>query len=226
MADDRQFVLNFHGVGTPHAGVDASEQPYWISERFFTDIVGLVAARPDADRVVWTFDDGNRSDLAFAAPLLAQHGFRGAFFLLTGRFEDPHYLSRDDARSLLAMNMAVGLHGRDHVNWAELPEATLSAETTDARSDLGKAVGRDIDTVAIPFGAYNRNVIARLKREGFKRIYTTDKGWSRAGDRVCNRTSVRSDMSLAQIAGMLDGREPLKSKFRRALSTTYRRHFK
>jgi len=226
MSSVRNIILNFHGIGTPHADVDASERPYWIDESFFRRIVDMALARPDADRVLWTFDDGNRSDLTIGARVLAEAGRRGMFFLLTGRFGHPDYLSHDDARALAAMGMEIGLHGRDHVDWRHVPPAQLAAETVDARAMLAEVVGRPVDRVAIPFGAYNRKVIAHLQRCGFSRIYTSDGGACRPNQRISNRTSIRCDMSLDRVAAILDDRASLARRLKRNLSTNLRRYIR
>lgn len=225
MRQGRHIILNFHGIGTPHDRVDASERPYWIGEDMFRAIVDRVSARPDADSVRWTFDDGNRSDLVVGARVLAEREKSGAFFLLTGRFDDPHYVSCDDARALVSMGMEVGLHGRDHVDWRQVPRWQLDSETVEARDLLADVVGQPINGVAIPFGAYNRTVIAHLKDCGFDHIYTSDGGSCHPDDRIVNRTSVREDMSLAHIDAILDDDVPIKRRVKRRISTTLRRHF-
>jgi peptidoglycan/xylan/chitin deacetylase (PgdA/CDA1 family) len=223
MSAGDQFILNFHGIGAPHDGVEASERPFWIDEEFFERIIDLVAARDDAHRIHWTFDDGNKSDL-FGARALSQRGQTAQFFLLTGRFGDPHSLSPGDARALIAMGMGIGLHGRDHVDWRRLPSERLVVETIDARRDLAEAVGASIDSVAIPFGAYNRQVIDHLRRCGYRRIYTSDGGPVSAGRQVCSRTSLRNDMTLDRISALIDDRIALRAKLRRVASITARRH--
>lgn len=224
MLPGHQMILNFHGIGTPHAGVDASERPYWVSEKQFVDILDMVERRPDADDVLWTFDDGNRSDLDIGAPALSERGRSGVFFVLTGRFDDPNYLDHDQIRHLMAMGMAVGLHGRDHVDWRQIDVAQLNAETVDARNDLMDVIGQPVDQVAIPFGAYNRKIISHLVKCGFSKINTSDGGPSRSTDRVLSRTSVRSDMSLDRVTELIEDRLPARRKIRRQASTFVRRH--
>lgn len=221
---NRQVILNFHGLGTPHAGVDPDERRFWISQDRFAEIVDVALAHRNARHVVWSFDDGNRSDLTIAAPLLAARGQKGLFFLLIGRLDDPRYLSGEDARTLDAMGMTIGLHGRDHVVWKGLDPATLTAETIESRKVLADHVGKPVDTVAIPFGAYNRRVIAHLRQSGFARIFTSDGGWARAGDRFGNRTSMRADHTLDAIRALLDDDAPLKARLRRKVSTFARRN--
>src|SRR5690242_12624710 len=111
MSADDPIILNFHGIGVPHEGVDVAERPYWIDEPFFAQILDHVSARPDGHRIQYTFDDGNQSDLVVGAAALAQRGRTAQFFLLTGRFDDPRYLSPEDARTLVGMGMRIGLHG-------------------------------------------------------------------------------------------------------------------
>ena len=226
MGSDWQVVINFHGIGSAHDAVVESERPYWISADQFEAIIDRAQAHPNAKRVRWTFDDGNRSDLVIGARVLAERGMRGAFFVLTGRFDDPLYLSRADTRALADMGMAVGLHGKDHVDWRRLDPATLADETVTARQDLSEAAGQAIDSVAIPFGGYDRRVIAHLRRCNFARIYTSDGGMSHAAQRICNRTSVRNDMSMDRIDALLAGQDRPARRLKRLVSTTVRRHLR
>lgn len=211
--------INFHGVGVPHVGVPAHEVPYWLGEARFAEVVGWIAAAQVQGRDVRvTFDDGNVSDLERAAPVLARHGVRATFFVLTGRLDDPRYLSRGQVRQLQALGHGIGLHGRDHLDWRGLDEAALAAETVGARAVLAEVAGVAIDEVAVPFGAYDRRVMARLKAAGFAAIHTSDGGPARDGALVRPRTSVRSDMDDAAVHAILAGRPSAARRLRRALS--------
>jgi peptidoglycan/xylan/chitin deacetylase (PgdA/CDA1 family) len=224
MTLNRQMVLNFHGIGTPPAHVDDSERPYWISEQRFNDIVALACQRDGTANIRWTFDDGNRSDFDIAAPALAKHGLTGTFFLLTGRLDDRDYLGPTEARSMMAMGMKIGLHGRDHLDWRVVTPGQLRDETVAARHRLADVTGCEIDEVAIPFGAYNRRIITHLKRCGFARINTSDGGFSTARQQICSRTSIRSDMSLERISQLMDDRLPPLRKLKRHVSIFVRRN--
>lgn len=217
-------ILNFHGIGEPHACVDEEERPYWVSEARFHEILALADRHRRAQQIVFTFDDGNRSDLAIAAPALAASGRTGAFYVLAGRFDDPRYLSREDCRELASMGMEVGLHGRRHVDWRRLDEAALADEVDAARSEIAAAAGVPVMGVGIPFGSYDKRVMHYLTARGFAQIRTSDGGAAHSGRQVQNRTSIRSDMPMAQIAALLDGHEPVMRRLRRAASTALRRH--
>lgn len=218
-----EILLNFHGLGEPHAGVDPSERPYWISEAFFDAIVTLADRRSDIP-AGFTFDDGNRSDLTLAAPRLARSGRVGNFFVLAGRIGADHYLSDGDIARLCDMGMQVGLHGAHHIDWRKASPETLAEETIAARQRIADSLGRPVTEVAIPFGAYNSKVIGHLKRLGFARIYTSDGGWTDSRARIAARTSIRADMSLADVEAIFDRRESVKRRARRWVSTHLRRH--
>lgn len=220
----RQFFLNFHGIGVPHNGVDESERPYWISEEFFREIVRSVQKRPDARAIQWTFDDGNRSDLLIGASVLADHGCTASFFALTGRIDHPEYLSTADIQRLITMGMQVGLHGRDHVDWRVIQPDQLNVETVTARERLAEATGQPVDTVAIPFGSYNRHIIQHLRQCGFAKIFTSDGGPAKVGQNIVARTSIRSDMTLATVHRLIDDDVAPIRKLRRTISTKLRRY--
>jgi len=217
----REIVLNFHGIGTPPDRIDPSERPYWIGVDLFEDIVAQAASRPE---ITFTFDDGNRSDLEIAAPVLAKHGRTGAFFILTGRLADPGYLAPADIRALDAMGMEIGLHGRDHVDWRRLDDRVLNEETVAAREILAEAAGQAVSDVSIPFGKYDRRIIRHLCECGFSSIFTSDGGPTDAHSRVKSRTSFRSDMTPRVVGDILAGATPPVAAMKRTASTFLRRY--
>lgn len=217
----QQIILNFHGLGDPPDYVDASERPYWISVELFEDLVASTAGRPE---VSYSFDDGNLSDMLIAAPTLRRHGRVGEFFILTGRLDRPGYLLPKHLHELRDIGMGVGLHGRDHVDWRGVSGRVLHEETVEARQVLSEAAGQPIQSVSIPFGAYNRRVVGHLIGCGFSDIYTSDGGRAPPGARIKNRTSIRSDMSRSRLNEIIAGRSSVAARAKRTLSTFLRRH--
>lgn len=217
-----QIVVMFHGIGTPRPELPPAEPPYWIGRERFEDIVELVAGRRWRREVVWTFDDGNASDL-WAAERLAARGLHGKFYLLTQRFGRKHYVSPDGARALAAMGMEVGLHGHAHVDWRFSPPDELRTETITARRELADAVGKPVTSVALPFGGYNRRVLAHLEAQGFERIYNSDGGPSAPGDRFVRRTAIRADQSMDDILAILEDRVGYPKRLRRTIAPMVKR---
>lgn len=217
------IALNFHGLGDPHAAVPTDERPYWLPFAQFSRIVEMVIREHDPRHFVFTFDDGNKSDLK-AADILSQNGLSGRFFLLAGRFDDPLYCSRDDARRLVEQGMTVGLHGRRHCDWTMIDQMELADETVSARAELAEAIGRPVEEVAIPFGRYNRNVMTWLKTQGFARIHTSDRGNFDPAERIWNRNTLRRDLGEQELVRILSGRPPVAQRIRGSVTTFIKRN--
>lgn len=219
-----ETIINFHGIGQPHAWVDDAERLYWIDEDMFRDVLDMIVARRGKQHIAITFDDGNESDALKACPALVERDLTARFFVLSGRIGRAGYLSMEQLRSLAARAMTVGLHGADHVDWRKAGAEELHQETVTAREIIADAVGLPVDEVAIPFGAYDARVIRHLRRAGFRRIHTSDGGRSRIGSVFASRTSIRRDMQLSDVAGILDDSVPVRRRVRRSLSAFARRH--
>src|SRR5699024_2185059 len=97
----------------PGRPLEPGEAPYWVGADRFREIVGLIRAAPR--RVGITFDDGNASDLAICAPILAREGLGARIFVLAGRIGTPGSLSAADLGRLQEMGFEIGTHGHDHV---------------------------------------------------------------------------------------------------------------
>lgn len=215
------FYLNFHGIGEPHAGVDADEMPYWLSANRFRDILALPAVRV-AD-VGITFDDGNLSDLREAAPLLMAAGLTAHFFIPTDRIGDPLYLGADDIRALVRQGMRIGSHGLGHTNWTALDDAALDAEIVRPLALLSEIVAAPVRAVGVPFGAYDARVLRALRRHGVERVFTSDGGPCRPGAWLAPRTSIRADMAVARIEAMLAQPRDAAAYYARAAKRVGRR---
>jgi len=175
---ERGITLTFHGIGVPPSGVPDDERRFWIAPDRFEAFVATAGAKSRALGIdlMLTFDDGNRSDLEVAAPLLARHRLPGTFFPCTGRLGKQHYLDEQDLRRLVGMGFEVGSHGVDHVAWTTLSPADLEREVAGSKKRLEQVLARPVRAAAIPFGLYNRRVLAALKGAGYKKVYSSDRG--------------------------------------------------
>ena len=216
-------VLNFHGIGTPERDLEPGEAPYWITLERFRALLDLVGARPDRDRIRMTFDDGNSSDVALAAPLLQQRGLKASFFVLAGRIGSIGSLGLEDIAALLRAGMGLGSHGMHHVDWRRLDATGLETELSGSRRRLEDICGHPVVAAAIPFGAYNARVLKSLAAAGYREAYSSDGGPMSEGAFLRPRKTVRADTSLAEIGDFLSGREPLAHRLRRRLATEMKR---
>ena len=69
--------------------------------------------------IVLTFDDGNKSDATYVAPLLKRYGFGGTFFITEGlNFlnNKAHYVTWEEVKALHEAGFEIGNHTRHHKN--------------------------------------------------------------------------------------------------------------
>jgi peptidoglycan/xylan/chitin deacetylase (PgdA/CDA1 family) len=202
-----ELILNFHGIGVPHRGVDPGERKVWVSRENFSvwlDRIGtLRQVHPTRIRI--TFDDGNASDVEIALPALCKHNLTATFFVCAGRLQTTGYLDGAAVRNLLDAGMEVGSHGMHHRDWRTLDARALDEEIGTARRMLEDVCGRAIVAVAIPFGSYNRRVLERLRAERFACVYTSDGGFARQQAWLRPRNTLRANSTQDDLTRLLAG---------------------
>ncbi|WP_137388127.1 polysaccharide deacetylase family protein [Rhodoligotrophos defluvii] len=201
MLPDR-LVLTFHGLGRPAGAIDPAEAPYWVDTSVLHEAVD--AARRDP-RIEITFDDGYASDFHIACPVLAQAGLSATFFVLAGRLGQQGSLSKSDLAEMAAMGMRIGNHGHDHVNWTKCADDTLRRELYDARAVIEDAAGCAVDTLSVPFGAFDARVLRTAFAAGYRRVHTSSGGLAHRGARLVPRNTVRSDLDVGRMIADLTG---------------------
>lgn len=156
-------------------------QMSWLDRQGLRGVgVGALLAARRAGRgerlVGITFDDGYRSVLSAALPVLARHGFGATAFVLS----DPEapantwdqgtpwpLLDADEVRQLAAAGIEIGSHGATHTRLPGLPAARLRAELVDSRAALCRLTGREVRGFAYPWGANDAAVRAAVAAAGY-----------------------------------------------------------
>lgn len=218
-------VLNFHGIGAPGRALEPGEADYWISVDRFRDVLDRIARHPDRDRLFITFDDGNISDLAIAAPELERLGLVAEFFVLADRIGKPGSLGVSDILALLSAGMRIGSHGVAHRDWAGLSASELDDELNASRAMLEEVCGEPVRSAAIPFGRYNAAVLAALRKAGYAAAYSSDGGTMDSSAFLRPRTSIRQDTDDPALEAILSGRLSARRRLRRTAAMAVKKWF-
>jgi peptidoglycan/xylan/chitin deacetylase (PgdA/CDA1 family) len=204
--DGSRVVVTFHGVGRPHDGVGPAEARYWCDADLFRHLIDEVTrVSAEGGRIEITFDDGNKSDLEIAAPLLAERGLAATFFVCAGRLGKPHYLSVEDLAALEAMGMTIGSHGQNHVDLRRVDGDNLAVETAKADRVLAAHCRAPVDSFAIPFGSYDRRALAALRH--FRRVYSSDGVRTTGSEHPIPRIAFTRDWSVETITRIVERRD-------------------
>ncbi len=145
------MVLMYHGVGSP---APHGESYYTVSEDAFAQhmlhlrdrhvvpYAQFLAGHAPPGAVVITFDDGEKSILTQALPVMKAHGLTGTVFVTTAWINAEGYLNADDLRLLLGEGWTVGAHGVTHRFLSELPER-------DPPYPVPRLEGRELDPLQV-----------------------------------------------------------------------------
>lgn len=173
-------VLAFHKIGRPPAGgwdtwnyiaedTFAAQLELLDSEGFVVlDLDGFLEGLADPDRLpprsaLLTFDDGYRTMLSVAQPILARFGFPAVCFVPTGFVGELNSWDQDnepeeaicdwdELRELERLGVRIQSHSVSHPHFSELDEASLSEQLDASRQDLQERLGTSVDTLAFPYG--------------------------------------------------------------------------
>jgi len=145
---------------------------------------------PIPDRlVVLTFDDGNKSDIDFVAPLLKRYGFGATFFVSDCewfRKDKRTYMTWEDVRKLHSMGFEVGNHTRSHPNLTRLSAEEIAAEV-EYIEQLHRQHGLPHPkSFCYPGYQVNGTVVEVLSRKGYhfaRRGVAPEHPYSDHGDR-------------------------------------------
>ena len=150
-------------------------------------------------------------------------GLTAKFFILSGKIDSPGYLTRSDVKALGDHGMEIGSHGVDHVDWRLIDRSHLSRELLQSREIIQGITDRPVDSAGIPFGAYNRRVLAALRQANYKTVYTSDGGATRPRAWLKPRTSIRKDTALSQISHMINHGTGFARTLKRDLGVAFKK---
>jgi peptidoglycan/xylan/chitin deacetylase (PgdA/CDA1 family) len=133
-----------------------------------------------------SFDDGDRSWLDVALPVLRSLDIPATFFIITDVVRRGAGLTWQDGRELAASGMGIGSHTRSHRRLAELDDATAAMEIRDSKAEIEDQIGRPVLDFAAPYGWPDRDFLDRdvelARSAGYRSFATTFRAAMRPGD--------------------------------------------
>jgi peptidoglycan/xylan/chitin deacetylase (PgdA/CDA1 family) len=132
--------------------------------------------RPDRG-VVLTFDDGYRSFLTGAAPMLEERGMRAVVFVVAGsmggvntwdkRTRNLELLDSDEVAEAARRGHEVAAHAWRHVRLPQLSKGRLELELVATRALLEHVSAGPVRSFGYPYGAADASVVDVVARCGF-----------------------------------------------------------
>ncbi len=212
------IVLCYHAVSEDWAA------PLSVTPQQFEFQIGLLASRgyrgatfteaalqdgPEKLAAV-TFDDGYRSVIEVARPILDRHGFPATVFVPT-RFMDseeplswdgieewlggPHEnellpMSWTQLRSLTEAGWEIGSHTLTHPRLPKVGDTELRAELVESRQECARMIGSNCTSIAFPYGDADARVVREAQAAGYSAAAMLSDRLDRASRFECPRIGV------------------------------------
>jgi peptidoglycan/xylan/chitin deacetylase (PgdA/CDA1 family) len=189
------LVLGYHAVsatwGASLAVAPATlrEQLAWVLSCGYEPATfhEAVHAPPAAKVVAVTFDDGYRSVIDLAFPILAELGLVASVFVPTAHVGAPepmswpgisHWAVGADADELVCMNWEdaarltragweIGSHTCSHARLTTLSDEALHRELFESRATCEERLGVACRSLAFPYGDHDDRVVVAARRVGY-----------------------------------------------------------
>ena len=129
--------------------------------------------------IVLSFDDGYRSHLTAALPILSARGWPGVLNLDLSNLAPPWGVGIRGVRRLIAAGWEIDAHSLSHPDLTALGGASLTREVGGSRREIRRLFGRTPRFFCYPAGRYDADVVAAVRAAGFDGATTTVAGLAR-----------------------------------------------
>ncbi len=140
-----------------------------------------------------TFDDGSKSVYSNGLKVMAANGVSGAVFMvsgLIGGFNDwdikngenrDEMLAADELKEMINYGIEIGAHTKTHPRLTRISPDKAFNEIAASKKDLENLLGININFFAYPYGDFNEEVAALVKKAGFLGACITKTGIVKRG---------------------------------------------
>jgi peptidoglycan/xylan/chitin deacetylase (PgdA/CDA1 family) len=159
-----------------------------------------------AKPLVVSFDDGNRTQVEGAGPMLKALGWPGVLSLELNNLGSKG-IKVSAVRALIDAGWEIGSHTVSHPDLTKVSDAQLRAELEDSRAQIAERFGLDATIFCYPAGKYDAHVEAAVRAAGYAAALAEGSGAaSPTDDRYAlPRIRVDASESAATLLAVVDG---------------------
>ncbi len=160
-------------------------------------------------KVSFTFDDGYKSALTKAAPVLNEFGFKGTEYVITnyaGNVNRTNYMRWNEIQQLQNQyGWEIGSHTLSHPLMTTVTDQEKERQLRDSKAAL-TANGINATSFATPYGDYNNSVISTAAKYYSSHRGFWDKGYNAwpNNDYLIRDQQVQAGVTVAQVKGYID----------------------
>jgi peptidoglycan/xylan/chitin deacetylase (PgdA/CDA1 family) len=127
--------------------------------------------------IIITIDDGFEDIYTNAFPLLNYYKIKTTIFIITNTLDRKGVLSVPMIKEMINSRLiSIGSHTINHKNLTKLDTERLKYELKESKNYLEKIFHVSVNSLAYPFGSYDKRVIKETIVSGYKNAVTTKYG--------------------------------------------------
>ena len=134
--------------------------------------------------ILITFDDGYMNNYTEAFPILKNLNMKATIFCVGNSLDGSYYLSEEAIKEMSDYGIDIQSHTVNHLHLDTLSYDEQLLELKNSKEILEKITGKEVLSLAYPFGDYNEDTIKAAKNSGYKLAFTTNLGLSDRDDNI------------------------------------------
>ncbi|PIR03872.1 MAG: hypothetical protein COV59_04365 [Candidatus Magasanikbacteria bacterium CG11_big_fil_rev_8_21_14_0_20_39_34] len=179
-------ILLYHHIGNPPDGVGEDTKTWYVSSENFEKALQLLnnqdyhplvfeelldyikrGVLPQKSFVI-TFDDGAEDFYKIAFPLLQKYNMKSVMYLQS-HVHSKNWLTDDQILELNASGLVeFGSHTKYHAYLTRISDEEAKKEIVESKEKIEKLLGKEVYSIAYPFGLYNENIEKMAQDAGYK----------------------------------------------------------
>ena len=187
------------------------KQMKYLNDNGFTTLfLSEIDSAKNYDKpIIITFDDGYKNIYDYAYPILKNYNLKSSFYLISDWMDGDTYISPEIAVELDKSNLfEIGVHTKTHVKLATLDYDNQYNEIIGSKNTLEKLLNKKINTIAYPYGSYNKDTI-NITKSSFDYAVTVESGFNYSNnlDRLrLKRFKIPRSMDINTFINVIEGK--------------------
>lgn len=132
--------------------------------------------------ILITFDDGYMDNYYSAFPILKEFNMTATIFCIASELDGSYYISKEAIKEMSDYGIDIESHTVTHPHLNKLQYDKQLEELIESKKILESITGKEITSIAYPFGDFDDNSIKAAKEAGYTLGFTTKLGLSDRND--------------------------------------------
>ncbi|GEM_PF-2348771 len=168
-----------------NVSIDAFERQMWFLKTFGYRVISMDeyyeikmgSRKPRGKEILITFDDGHRTYIKNALPILKRYQLKSTEFLIW------RYLSSSEWKDYINLNEAKELsgdplitfesHTMTHPNLTQIPSSRAKSEIFQSKEYLQKALKKEMNYFSYPEGSFSPEIMQFVQKAGYRMAFRT-----------------------------------------------------